>query len=29
MEPSIIVIAAAKKKVHSLSPPVGKNWNLP
>ena len=29
IEPSIMVIAAAKKKIHSLAPPVGKNWNLP
>jgi hypothetical protein len=29
MEPSIMVMAAAKKKVHFLTPPVGKNWNLP
>ena len=29
MEPSIMVMAAAKKKVHSLAPPVGKKLNLP
>ena len=30
MEPSIMVMAAAKKKVHSLAPPFcGKNWNFP
>ena len=29
IEPSIIVIAAAMKNVHSLTPPLGKNWNLP
>ena len=29
IEPSIMVMAAAMKNVHSLTPPLGKNWNLP